>query len=211
MANLFIFANNATSSLAAPISGGSLSLTVQAGAGALFPNPSAGQQFSLTLVDAATGLLNEIVYCTARTGDTMTIVRAQEGTVALSWLAGDLVANLLTAGQMGAMVQVVTVNPNRIITASGAFTTLTSDAFGRIGLLRTGGVGVSSTVLPAGASAGHTYTYDDLVGNFGQFPLTVSSPGGMSIAGLPSFPCNVNRQSVTFCYYGSNVWSVDET
>lgn len=209
MANLFVFANNAQSSLAAPITAGALSLTVQAGAGALFPNPSAGQQFSLTLVDAATGLLTEVVYCTARVGDTMTIVRAQEGTTALSWLAGDPVANLLTAGQMGAMVQVVTVNPNRIVTASGPFTTLISDAFGRIGLLRTGGVGVSSTTLPAGAVAGHTYTYEDLVGNFNAFPLTINAPGGMSIAGLASFSANINRQSATFCYYGSNVWGVD--
>lgn len=211
MANLFIFANNAQSSLAAPVTALGVSMALQVGAGALFPNPSAGQQFSATLVDAATGLLTEIVYCTARAGDVLTVVRAQEGTTARAWIAGDLIANIVTAGQMTAMIQTVNVGPNRILTSSGTFTTNLSDAFGRIGLLRTLGVGASSTTLPAGAIAGQTYTYEDLVGNFNAFPLTIFAPGGMSLAGLASFTANVNRQSVTFCYYGSSIWSIDET
>jgi hypothetical protein len=213
MANLFIFANQASTTLSAPITNTATSLTVTSGTGAEFPNPSAGQQFSATLNDAATGLLTEIVYCTAISGDVFTtIVRAQEGTTALSWLAGDLVANLLTAGQMAAMVQSVTLAPNRIVTTSGAFTTTTADANGSIGLNRTSGVGTSTTTLPSGAAPGQTYTYEDLAGNFGSSSpvatLTVNAPGGMTIAGLPAFVCNVNRQSVTFTYYGSNIWGV---
>jgi len=209
MANLFIWSNNAQSTLSAPITAGALALSIQGGAGALFPNPGAGQQFSATLVDAATGLLTEIIYCTARSGDNFsTIVRGQEGTTPLAWLAGDLIANVLTAGQLASVVQTVTLGPNRIVTASGALTTTTADANGRIGLNRTSGVGVSNTTLPAGASPGQTYTYEDLAGNFNAFPLTVFAPGGMSIAGLSQYIMNVNRQSATFTYYGSNVWSV---
>jgi microcystin-dependent protein len=61
----------------------------------------------LTLTDAATGLLKEIVYCTARPGlgDTMTVTRGQEGYTALNWTAGDPIANLWTAGQAQSMVQ----------------------------------------------------------------------------------------------------------
>jgi hypothetical protein len=208
MANTFIWANNASSTLAGPITPSATSLTLASGTGALFPNPSAGQQFGLTLVDAATGLNTEIMYCTARTGDVCTVVRGQEGTAAQSWIAGDLAANLLTAAQLAALVQQVTLAPNRTVTASGAFSITTADANGRIGLNRTAAVGTSSATLPAGASPGQTYTVEDLAGNFQAFPCTINAPGGMSIAGLSSFVCNVNRQSVTFTYYGSNIWSV---
>lgn len=101
----FIFANDASSTLAGPISSTALSVTLASGTGALFPNPGAGQQFAMTFNDAATGLLTEIVYCSARSGDTITIARGQEGTTAQSWSAGDLAANLITAGQMDVMFQ----------------------------------------------------------------------------------------------------------
>lgn len=94
----YLFANNAATTLAAPITSGAASLTVASGAGAIFPNPGAGQAFSITMKDAATGELTEIMYCTARTGDVCTVVRAQEGTTAQAWTTGDFVSNALTAG-----------------------------------------------------------------------------------------------------------------
>ena len=214
MANLFLFSNDASTTLSAPITNAATSLTVASGTGSEFPVPSAGQQFSATLVDAATGLLTEIVYVTAVSGDNFTtIIRAQEGTTALSWLAGDLIANLLTAGQMAAMVQQTTVFPTRTVTTSGAFTTTTADANGTIGLNRTSGLGPSTTTLPSAATAAQTYTYQDLVGNFGSSSplaaLTVNAPAGMTIAGLPSVQANINRQTVKFTYYGSNLWGVE--
>ncbi len=213
MADLFIFANNASTTLSAPINNTATSLTVASGTGAEFPNPSAGQQFAATLVDAATGLLTEIIYCTAISGDTFTtIIRGQEDTSALSWLAGDLIANLLTAGQMAAMVQTITVSPNRTVTASGSFTTSTADANGSIGLNRTSGLGPSNTTLPSGATPGQTYKYQDLSANWGSISpaaaFTVFAPGGMTIAGLDRFVGNVNRQTITFTYYGGNIWGV---
>ena len=210
MANTFIFANNASTTLAAPITNAATSLTVSSGTGAEFPTPSAGQQFAATLVDAATGLLSEIVYCTAISGDNFTtIIRAQEGTTALSWLAGDLIANLLTAGQMAAMVQQTTVSPNRTVTTSGSFTTTTADANGSVGLNRTSGLGPSNTTLPSAAVAAQTYSYSDLVGNFQPYPLTIFAPGGMTIAGLTQIVLNVNRKTAKFTYYGSNLWGVE--
>lgn len=210
MANLFVFANNAATTLAAPISASATSLNVQSGTGAEFPSLSAGQQFAATLNDAATGLLYEIVYCTAISADTFTtIVRGQENTTARSWLAGDLIANVPTAGQMAAMVQSITLAPNRIVTASGAFSMSTADANGSIGINRTSGVGTSTTTLPSNAVAGQTYTIQDLAANANAFPITVNAPGGQSIAGLSAYIMNVNRQSATFTYYGSNIWGVE--
>ena len=85
----FIFANNASTTLSGAITNTTTSINVAAGGGALFPNPSAGQQFAITFTDAATGLLHEIAYCTTRSTDNFTIVRAQEGTTALNWSPGD--------------------------------------------------------------------------------------------------------------------------
>lgn len=101
-----LFKNNAASTLAGAINTSVTSLNLAAGGGAAFPNPSGGQAFTLTIVDAATGLLREIMSCTARSTDTLTVVRAQEGTTALSWNPGDLVQQLWTAGQAAQMLQI---------------------------------------------------------------------------------------------------------
>src|SRR6202000_3322181 len=91
MANI-LYANNAAGTLAAGISNAALSFTLNSGQGAAFPNPSAPQVFYVTLTDAATQTLIEIVQVTARGGDVFTIARAQDGTTAQSWSAGDIVS-----------------------------------------------------------------------------------------------------------------------
>lgn len=210
MASTILFANNAVSNLAGPISNTATTANLTPGSGVLFPNPGAGQIFKLTFIDAATGLLNEIVNVTAISTDTITMVRGQEGTTALSWLAGDLAQSLWTAGCADAMVQASTsgsINASRIVTTSGAFTMSTSDY--AVGLDRTSSPAVSSTTLPSGSQSGQAYSIEDLAGNFNAYPVTVNAPVGMTIAGESSITLNVNRQSVIFRYYGSNIWSVN--
>lgn len=106
MALTLLAANNAQTVLAAGISASATTMTVNTGTGALFPSPSSGvSYFKLTLVDAATGQLTEIVHVTARTGDTMTISRGQEGTTARAWSANDIAANMMTAGTLSLLAQ----------------------------------------------------------------------------------------------------------
>jgi hypothetical protein len=105
MANIVLFANNDQTTLAGAITSTALTANLSPGSGVLFPSPVTGQYFPMTFVDAATGLLREIVYVTNVTGDVITMTRAQEGTTALAWNAGDIAANLLTAGSMNLMVQ----------------------------------------------------------------------------------------------------------
>lgn len=93
------FSNNASSTLAVAITTTTTSLTLAAGTGAKFPALSGGNWFMLTLY-AVTGVaesLWEIVKCTARSGDVLTVVRAQEGTTARSWSIGTPVELRLTA------------------------------------------------------------------------------------------------------------------
>jgi hypothetical protein len=100
-----LFANNATSNLAGPLTSTATAVNLTAGSGVLFPTPSGGSYFKLTFQDAATGLISEIVHVTAVAGDTFTIVRGQEGTTAVNWLAGDFAGNLVTAGSLAAFAQ----------------------------------------------------------------------------------------------------------
>ncbi|HED2663386.1 TPA: hypothetical protein R4Z35_000071 [Citrobacter freundii] len=101
MALSLLAANNAQTVLAAGISSTATSLTVNTGTGTLFPSPVAGNSFfKLTIIDAATGSLTEIVHVTARTGDVFTIQRGQEGTVPRAWSANDIAANMMTAGTL---------------------------------------------------------------------------------------------------------------
>jgi hypothetical protein len=106
----FIFSNGsapngASTTLAGSISNSATSLAVAAGTGMFFPSPTAGQAFALSLTSASNAAYEEIVYCTARSVDIFTIVRAQEGTTALSFNAGDLAVNTITAGVLGSYAQ----------------------------------------------------------------------------------------------------------
>lgn len=73
-----MFKNNASATLAVSINGTDGTIQVQSGYGALFPSPSAGRWAYVTLEDSAGNV--EIVKCTARSGDLLTVTRGQDGT-----------------------------------------------------------------------------------------------------------------------------------
>jgi microcystin-dependent protein len=100
-----LFANNAKTTLAAPINGTQTTITVAPGTGVLFPNPSTGQAFKVTLVSASSSTVYEICLCTARSTDTLTVVRGQEGTSGTPFLLNDIVGNYDTAAVMTDLVQ----------------------------------------------------------------------------------------------------------
>src|SRR5271170_2060880 len=95
-----VWANRAAGTLASSLTTGALTLTRTSGQGALFPSPTSPQIFPLVLSQAASPNTYEIVYCTARSTDTLTIERAQEGTTATSFSAGDNVSLEPTAGTL---------------------------------------------------------------------------------------------------------------
>lgn len=105
MATEYLFSNNATTTLAQSVSSTATVLNVASGTGSMFPSPAQGQAFAVTLVDAATGLTNEICYCTSRSGDQLTVTRGREGTNATAWNAGDTCANYITADVMESWLQ----------------------------------------------------------------------------------------------------------
>jgi len=80
------FSNNAESTLDVAISAVDVGMSVAYGDGSLFPAAGSGDYYYATI--EATNGAYEIVKVTARSGDAMTIVRAQEGTTALAFAAG---------------------------------------------------------------------------------------------------------------------------
>lgn len=100
-----LFTNKGRSVLAGPITNTATTINLASGGGAEFPDPNSGEYFKLTLVDAATQQLKEIVHVTARSGDALTVIRGQEDTTALPWLAGDFARAFVTAGALAAFEQ----------------------------------------------------------------------------------------------------------
>lgn len=91
----YIFANNVNTSLFAAITSTATSLTLLSATN--LPTLAAGQVMPLTLNDAATGQIYEILYVTAISGATLTVQRAQEGTAAQAWAIGDYAKCMPTA------------------------------------------------------------------------------------------------------------------
>lgn len=105
-----LFSNRASSTLLGAINASQTTIQLQPGEGALFPNPGSGEFFlaSITSVDAEI----EIVKCTARTDDVLTVERGAEnqsggssGGQTYAFDPGDRIELRLTAGTLRRMVQ----------------------------------------------------------------------------------------------------------
>lgn len=79
-------ANNASGTLATAINASDTGIALTTGDGAEFPTLGAGDYFYATITSPQG--TQEIVKATARSGDSLTVVRAQEGTSAAGFAAG---------------------------------------------------------------------------------------------------------------------------
>lgn len=96
-------ANNAETLLAGAINETATTVLLSPGTGIKFPQLDAGEFFPLTLVKTSGGVAaREIVYVTARSVDSCTVLRAQEGTTATAFSSGDYAGCHSTAGCFGA-------------------------------------------------------------------------------------------------------------
>ena len=79
------FTNNAYSTLASNINNSTTTIVLETGTGSRFPSLAAGDHFYVTIADNSGN--SEIVKVTARSTDTLTVVRAQDSTTAKSFVA----------------------------------------------------------------------------------------------------------------------------
>lgn len=142
-----LFSNNATSALSAAITSTSAtSLLVTGGQGALFPVLSGGDYFYATIVDTSNNY--EIVKVTARSTDTFTIVRAQEGTTARTFATGSKVELRPTAAGLNSKYDKTGGTISGDVTVTGT-TTLDATTVSSLSLttdltVANGGTGVST-------------------------------------------------------------------
>ena len=95
-----VFKNNATTALSGNITNSATSIGVTDGS--VFPSLNSGESFFVTFDD---GTNKEIVKVTGRSGNTLTVVRAQDGTSARAFSQNDAVDLRLTAAVLEAFPQ----------------------------------------------------------------------------------------------------------
>lgn len=93
-----ILANNVNSTLGLDLNSTSGAMRVATGTGSRFPVIPAGQYFYATVI--ATDGRWEIVKAVARTGDTISVTRGQENTIAQAFPAGSRVELRITAASV---------------------------------------------------------------------------------------------------------------
>lgn len=95
------FSNNGKTTLSSGITTSATSLTVVDGS--VLPAITGSEYFFLTLEDTSGNV--EIVKVTARSGNSLTVTRAQESTTARAFSAGDKAENRLTAGGLNEVAE----------------------------------------------------------------------------------------------------------
>ena len=132
-----LFSNNSASTLASGVSDVETALTLAAGEGANFPAVVAGEYFLATLVEADVWAETawEVVKCTARSGDVLTVERAQDGTPARAWASATKISLRITAATLTEMRNVprvplsITGNTDITVGTPNVFTLSVVDAF----------------------------------------------------------------------------------
>lgn len=130
------------------------SFSVQGGHGALFPAPSAGESFKIVAIKS-TGE-REIMDCTNVTDDTLTVVRAREGTTALVFEENDKVSHRVTAETLEDFMQFPDYNQSVFVNNANGNPNLSDTRFS----ITPAGVtySTSESIGPTGSGADHTWT-----------------------------------------------------
>ena len=105
------FGNNAYGTLSQAYATTATSIVLTTGHGARFPTLTGSKYFFATLLDTSNNL--EIIKVTARTNDTLTVVRAQEGTTARAFNTNDRIELRVTAGGLAVLGDLDEILPDQ--------------------------------------------------------------------------------------------------
>lgn len=208
-----LFANNATATLASGITSSDTTISLSSGSGALYPTPTGGDFFILTLTQPMNETSWEDVKVTGRTGDTLTISeRGYGGTTAVSWVAGSKADIRLTAdaAQNGANALCPDASGNvyaNVVPRTGTLSSLLALA-GGVGelscatdadaIVKHNGVAGQARAFYAGSGGLILYnstavTNDTITcSGYGELLLNAASPTALAIV-LPQSPTNGQR------------------
>lgn len=116
--------NNAYSTLASGINNVATTITLATGTGSRFPTITGSDYFFATLINTSNQL--EIVKVTARSTDTLTVVRGQDNTTARAYSTGDRIEMRVTAGLLAAVRDSVAPADGGVTTAKLADSAVTT-------------------------------------------------------------------------------------
>ena len=190
------FTNNATTTLGEAINASVTSLLVAAGTGALFPTLGGTDYFYCTLTNTVGTV--EIIKVTARSTDTFTIVRGQDGSTANSWSLGDKVELRLVAASLNdfpKLDEANTFSGSNTFSSTNTFSGRTTNSVGSVG-----GPWTTAT-RPSSPTAGLS-GFNSNIGKIEVYNATTStwvSSGGATGGGTDDVFYE-NSQSVTSNY-----------
>jgi hypothetical protein len=174
-----LFKNTPPTTLAGPITSTATTLQVASGAGASFPSPGAGQEFTIFLTDAATRTLKEVMIVSAVTGDVFTVTRGQDGTSAQVWNAGDFVVHGPVALWFGAFQQTNSAESSGIY--EGQDTSITGNAVT---------VPTTSPAITSPATGNIFFVTKSAQGNTGATTCAIGSGGALPVIYKDGSPLN---------------------
>lgn len=176
----FQFLNFYETTLATSLSSSGTTITVSNATG--LPSIPAGQMLPMILNDAATRAVHEIVYVTAIAGSNLTVIRGQEGTAAVAWLASDYIYADVTQ----ASVAPVNGNPNNPFVVSNL--TAATGVFGNVAVFLTTGATLNGTAfawtnggnwtVPSGVTMARVRVWGAGAGGAGSTSGSLAGGGG---------------------------------
>jgi hypothetical protein len=203
-----LLANNAKSTLAVALGGISTTLVVATGTETLFPSPTSGDYFYATIEDS-TKTIREIVKCTARSGTTLTIVRAQDDSFANIFAVGSTVEMRVNKGALsdsvGSASTFATAAASSAAAAStsaGTATTQAGIATTQAGIATTQANNAAASATAAAASAVSTDWRTTITGSAKVPAGTTAQRDGTPVTGYFRF----NSTTVKFEGYNGTAW-----
>jgi hypothetical protein len=100
----FLFKDNISTLVASTVAPGDTTIAVSTATGSSFPSPSyPTSQLAVTIEDVSGNF--EVVYVSGISGDNLTVIRAQEGTIAQNFATGSRVEMRVTSGVLASFLQ----------------------------------------------------------------------------------------------------------
>jgi hypothetical protein len=206
MTNFLNVKNNAISGLASAITSGATSLTVISGDGSKFPSSN----FNITIDD-------EILNCSSRSGDVLTVSRAQEDTTASAHAVGAIVSLNLTAKQITDLNTAVNTIEDNVSTLQSNVSTFQSNvseiqnSFGKsAGINRSTNQTVPNNTETEVSFDVKKWDYDNMV-DLTTYPtrLTCKTAGLYLLTGFLSYNANITGRRVIWIQVNGSTTAVN--
>jgi hypothetical protein len=183
------YSNNAKTTLSSGINDSVTSAAVASGA--VFPALSGGDYFYAT-IETGNAVTREIVKVTARSGNTLTIVRAQDNTSAAAFSSGDFIELRVTAAVLEDATEPTTgITAGTVIASKAIITDSNKDITGGRNITISGELDAGSLDISGNVDVDGTLEADAMTLNGTSITATATLSTGISNTNVPVFTSGV--------------------